>query len=288
MFSASDLVGTAKSSVMDMAALSSKWDGLSPHLIASFYVVKKNGQTWDRAEGKDGLMTVKAPLMDANIDITLNWQSPFESAGPESKAPMLMAMLQAGVLQPMVDAIMSPSEGDQKGGGDAQKKSNEFLKQFEGRTGITKLNSTQVFSGMPPVKIQATALFRAWSDPASEVEAPMNQLIEWALPKALAKDSTILSNAAEAAQGKKGYIEALMPSEAPVTIAMKYKGRLYSPLVIESVGVPISSPIDSGGNFIEMALPLTLCSLTAIDREDWANGKTGAGGLLGGALSMIF
>lgn len=267
---------SAKSGVLNMGTLSSKWDGLSPLLIASFYVVVKSGDKWGRAEGEEGFVTVKAALIDANIDIALNWQSPFESAGPESKAPMLMAMLQSGALQPLVDAMFN--KGDQKDGGgngaaEAQKKSNEFLKQFEGRTGITKLNSTQVFSGMPPMKIQATALFRAWSDPASEVEAPMNKLMEWALPKFLEKDSTIFSNAVEAAKGEKGYVEALMPSQSPVTIAMKYKGRLYSPLVIESVGVPISSPIDSGGNFIEMALPLTLSSLTAIDRTDWVNGK---------------
>ena len=69
----------------------------------------------------------------------------------------------------MVDAVM----GKAKDGGAVQQKSNDLLKQFEGRTGITKLNSTQVFTGMPPVKIQVTALLRAWRDSASEVEAPL-------------------------------------------------------------------------------------------------------------------
>jgi hypothetical protein len=50
---------------------------------------------------------------------------------------------------------------------------------------------------------------------------------------------------------------------------MKYKGVLYSPMVIESIGYPIGSPVDKNGNHVELAVPLTLCSLAAIDRSDW-------------------
>ena len=81
-----------------------------------------------------------------------------------------------------------------------------FLAQFEGRTGITKLNSTQVFNGMPPVKIQVTALFRAWRDSMKEVEAPFNKLMEWALPIELSKDGSVLARAAETAKGDMGYV----------------------------------------------------------------------------------
>ncbi len=251
--------------------LTSLWDGLSPHLIASFYEVAKTGEhTWDRIEGEGGTdpVTVLAPLTEANLEMVLNWQSPFEQSGPESRAPALMAMLQSGALQPVVDAVM----GKQKEGeGDAQSKSGEFLKQFEGRTGITKLNSTQVFNGMPPVKITVVALFRAWRNAASEVEAPFNKLMEWALPVELSEDGSVLARAVETAKGDMGYIEALMPSKSPTRIAMKYKGRVFSPLVIESIGMPLSSPVNSSGQFVQLAVPMTLCTLTALDRKDWSN-----------------
>ncbi len=248
-------------------ALTSIWDGLSPHLIATFYEVAKTGDdAWDRIEGKTDPIAVMAPLTDANLEMVLNWQSPFEQAGPESKAPALMAMLQSGALQPVVDAVMGKSKE-----GSAQQKSNEFLKQFEGRTGITKLNSTQVLNGMPPVKITVTALFRAWRDSASEVEAPFNKLMEWALPIELSKDGSVLARAAETAKGDMGYVEALMPSKAPTRVALKYKGRIFSPLVIESIGMPLNSPVDASGRFVQLAVPMTLCTLTALDRKDWSN-----------------
>ncbi|NYT68798.1 hypothetical protein [Pusillimonas noertemannii] len=245
-------------------ALSSLWDGLNPHLIASFYQVDRQGKRIDSA------ITVKAPLVEAEMEISLNWQSPFEQSGPESKAPALLAMLQSGTLQPFVDAVLGkPKEGEQASG--AQKASADFLKQFEGRTGITKLNSTQVFTGMPPVKFSVQALFRAWRDAATEVEAPFEQLMQWSLPEKLSTDGTVLPRLVESAKGETGSIEALLPSLSPVMIALQYKGRTFAPLVIESIGMPLSSPIDADGNFVELLVPMTICSLTALDKEDWAN-----------------
>ena len=260
-----------KAPSLNANTLSSLWDGLSPHLIASFYEVVKTGDdSWGRTSQSDAA-TVLAPLTEANMEMVLNWQSPFEQAGPESKAPALMAMLQSGALQPIVDVMLPGNKSGTKTEGSAQQKSNEFLKQFEGRTGITKLNSTQVFNGMPPVKITVTALFRAWRDSASEVEAPFNKLMEWALPIELSKDGSVLARAAETAKGDMGYVEALMPSKAPTRVALKYKGRIFSPLVIESIGMPLNSPVDASGRFVQLAVPMTLCTLTALDRKDWSN-----------------
>ncbi len=245
-------------------ALSSLWDGLNPNLIASFYQVDREGKRIDTT------ITVKAPLVEAEMEVSLNWQSPFENAGPESKAPALLAMLQSGALQPFVDALLNkPKEGEQASG--AQKASSDFLKQFEGRTGITKLNSTQVFTGMQPIKFSVQALFRAWRDAATEVEAPFEQLMQWALPEKLSDDGTVLPRLVGAARGETGAIEALLPSLSPVLIALQYKGRTFAPLVIESIGMPLSSPIDAGGNFVELLVPMTICSLTALDKTDWAN-----------------
>ena len=241
--------------------LSSSWDGLSPHLIASFFQCDREGKP---IEGP----IVKAPLTEAELEVSLNWQSPFEQAGPESKAPALMAMLQSGALQPFVDAVLGKPEGDANS---AQQKSADFLKQFEGRTGITKLNSMQVFTGMPPVRLQVQALFRAWLNPQSEVEAPTNQLMEWALPEGLSDDGTVLTRLVGASKGEMDAVEALMPSLSPVMIGVTYKGRTFSPMVIESIGQPLSSPVDSSGKFVEMIMPMTISSLSAIDRKDWQN-----------------
>lgn len=256
---------------MNDTTLSSLWDGLSPHLIASFYEVKKSGEGWAKTSTCDERI-VKAPLTEAHMEIALNWQSPFEQTGPESKAPALMAMLQSGALQPFVNAVMGIES--RKKDDSAQQKSNEFLSQFEGRTGITKLNSTQVFTGMPPIKIQVVALFRAWRSPMAEVEVPFDKLMEWALPIELSNDGSILARAVETIKGSKGAIEALMPSKSPTRIAMQYKGRTFSPLVIESIGMPLNSPIDKTGKYIELAVPMTLCSLTALDRRDWFESRS--------------
>ncbi len=253
--------------------LKSDWKGLSPHLLAHFFEVDNDNGVWKRTDKTDPA-TVVAPLTEASMEMALNWQSPFEQAGPETKAPALLAMLQSGALQPIIDA--TAIGGTAADGAAAQKKSGDFLKQFEGRTGITLLNSTQVFSGMAPVKFQVVAVFRAWSDPVKEVEEPVAKLMEWALPAELSKDGSVLARLAKTAKGEIGYVEALMPSRAPIRIAMKYKGRTYFPLVIESIGQPLNAPIDRNGRFVEQLIPMTLCTLTALDRGIWANFKTAA------------
>lgn len=249
--------------------MSSLWDGLSPHLLATFYEVDRDGKRPKNTED----ITVQCPIIDGNLDVALNWQSPFESSGVESKAPMLFAMLQSGALQPVVDAV----QGKGIISSSTQQKTSDTLKKFEGRTGITKLNSTQVFSGSAGAKIQCTVLFRAWRNSEIEVETPFNQLMAWALPVELAGQSTLLSRAISA-NGIDDAVDILLPSKSPVMIALKYKNRTFSPLVIESIGYPITSPIDSGGNYVELSVPLTLATLTAIGRDDWKGYREPAGG----------
>jgi hypothetical protein len=258
------------------------WDGLSPHLVASFYHVDKLddlGKSWGRREGVTDDYVVRAPLTEATMEVALNWQSPFESAGPEARASTMIAMLQSGALQIVSDTAhevigavtnaVAGGQGSNSEGG-AKQKSADFLRQFEGKTGITRLNSTQVFNGMPPTKITCTALFRAWKDAIGEVETPVSQLMRWALPQELSDDGPMLAQLMKVlTSADKTLLDAMLPSRAPLKIAMKYKGRVFMPLVIESVGVPLMSPIDRNGHYVELAVPLTLCSLAAIDRSDW-------------------
>ncbi|MDN5780530.1 MAG: hypothetical protein L0H23_00665 [Luteimonas sp.] len=260
--------------------LGSLWDGLSPHLIAKFYPVRQYTPIEGEAAGPwlavpDGPV-VAAPLTESSLDVTMNWQSPFEQSGPESSAPALMAMLQSGAIRPVLNSLDAASatvagtvglDASTNGIFDRVKSAAASV---EGRAGITRLNSTQVFSGMPPVKISVTALFRAWRDAAAEVEAPFNQLMSWALPEKLSEAGPILSRAADyTVTGAGGVADVLVPSKVPTKIGMTYKGSTYAPLVIESIGQPISSPIDSSGRFVELLVPMTLCTLTAIDAADW-------------------
>ena len=87
------------------STLSSEWTGLSRHLLATFYEVRKTDQgKWVQDDQCDP-QTVQAPLTEASMEIALNWQSPFEQAGAESKAPALLSMLQSGALQPLVTML---------------------------------------------------------------------------------------------------------------------------------------------------------------------------------------
>lgn len=261
-------VTRGQQSVNPMSELKSLWDGLNEHLIARLYEVDHRGAAM-------GGVTVLAALTeDTQLELSMNWQSPFENAGPESKAPALMAMIQSGAVQPILER-MAEMVGNVPGVGaaGAEKLRNTQLtaEGLRGRTGMTKLNSTQVFSGMPPIKIQATLLLRAWCDPGAEVEQPLDQLMKWALPRQLAPEGTMLTAAMDYASGRAdSLLDAAFPSLAPTLIGLKYKGRLYAPLVIETVSVPLGSPIDKLGRFVQLAVPVTFSTLTAWDGADWA------------------
>jgi hypothetical protein len=245
-----------------MALLSSAWDGVNPYLMAYFFESDKDGN-------QKGETLVKAPLLESNMDIALNWSSPFEEAGMQNKMPSLFNMLQSGEAQGLVDVgtslaskIVGKEKADALGA-----KASDAVADFVGKTGITKLNSIQTFQSMPPFKIQVTAFFRAWADAASEVEEPVAQLLAWALPQKLAQDGALVGGL-KAIDSGSSVMDALLPSKAPVWVGLVYKGRSYAPLVIESIGIPIGSPITPDGEYIEMSIPLTLCTLNAWDKDD--------------------
>ena len=265
------VVTKGQASANPSSYLGSLWDGLNPNLIASVFEVDHTG------------LQIEGPILraavadDAQLDVTLNWQSPFEQAGPESKAPTVMAMLQSGAIQPLLDQAGKTLEAaGMDSAGQKVRGAAISADQARGRTGMTKLNSTQVFSGMPPLKFQATLLLRAWRDPDAEVEKPLDQLMQWALPRELAPEGTLLTGAMEYARGEKTFLEAALPSLAPTLIGLTYKGRTYAPLVIESVSVPLSSPVDAFGRFVQLAIPVTFSSLAAWDRRDWLAARGGS------------
>lgn len=250
-------------------SLGSRWDGLSPTLIATFFAVKKerseNGEfiRWVRDMAQP---EVVAPLTDGNMETTLNWQSPFENVGPDQKFSSLSAMLQAGGFASVLSSLQAAFPG-LSSLNDAQNAANTL----EGRTNITKLNSTQVFSGMAPIKINVTAHFRAYQDADLEVRKPVNQLMSWALPQELAKDGPV-------AGAVGGHLQ-VFPSKVPQIIGMKYADMLIAPIVIESIPYPLTGPRTADGILAQASMQLQLATLTALDKRDWesATGKQGFG-----------
>lgn len=249
------------------SVLSSDWTGLSPHLIASFYPVKRMTSADKKSSyfvRVPGSVEVRAPITDGQMDATMNWHSPFENSGADQQFSSLSALLQTGALSPLL--IMFSDFVDKTTGGgvlsDAVRSAEASIQGLEGRTSMTKLSSTQSFTGMPPIKLSLTAHFRALRDARTEVDAPLNQLMRWALPQELAKDGPVLTLA------KLGD-PSLYPSKIPQIIGMQYANMRLLPLVIESAPYPLTGPRDRNGMLLSAQIALQLSTLSAIDARDW-------------------
>lgn len=246
--------------------LGSNWGNLSPHLLARIFVCNSKGVP-DIQE----LQGVYGAMEEGSFEATFNWQSPFENMGPETKAPALTAMLQSGALVPVLNALqaVNPSPNGTVGGvlDASADKLKAAVRELEGRTGMTKLNSRQVFTGMPPVRMNFSLVLRAIADAAKEVEAPLQRLMEWVFPQELAEEG-ILSEVLQTTRDVDSFIKALFPSYAPKLLGMTYAGRTAAPMVIESISYPLSAPKDSRGNYTELTVQVSMATLTALDRPD--------------------
>jgi hypothetical protein len=246
--------------------LGSDWGSLSPLLMARLFVCDSKG-----VADVNEYQGVYGAMEDGSLEATFNWQSPFENMGPETKAPALTAMIQSGSLVPVLNALqaVNPDPSGKIGGllDAGADKLKAAVHELEGRTGMTKLNSRQVFSGMPPVRINFSMMFRATTDAAKEVEAPLQRLMEWVFPQQLAEEG-ILSEVLQTTTNVDSFIKALFPSLTPKLLAFTYAGRTASPMVVESISYPLSGPKDSKGNFTNLTVQVSLATLTALDRPD--------------------
>lgn len=249
------------------AKLGSKWSGLNARLLADIFAVDGRG------DAVPGGAIVRAPFTDGNLEITANWQSPFEHSGAESRMPSITGMLQSGTLQSYAQDMPGVGSGDGIASRLAADVTN-FSKDAQGRSGMTKMNSTQIFSGAAPIKIPLTLHFRAFDDPETEVQAPIDQLARWALARELAPNGAIVS-AIEAFKGGQGYLKAMLPSLAPQMIGLRMAGYLFAPCVIESVSHSISGPRASDGSMLSVAVQVVLTTLTALDQADWQRARSG-------------
>lgn len=239
-------------------ALGSDWGGLSPHLLAAFFPVvrsvSEDGKSVIWSRDPNGI-EVKAPITEANLEIGLNWTSPFENTGPDQKFSSFSALLQGGYFTELLTSL------GVRLGSDAVKSLGEKAQGLEGRTNFSRLNSAQSFTGMPPLKLPLTAHFRAMKDARSEVRNPIDQLVRWALPQKLANDGPV----GEAAKGNEWFYQ----SRVPQVIGLKYADILLMPLVIENVTLPVSGQRTSDGTLAYAAVNLQLSSLAAFDANDW-------------------
>lgn len=222
-----------------------------------------------------GNVLVKAFISEPlNLNINQNWASPFENTGAESKAPALTALLQSGQAQAMVaaidalvpetlkQAIPSPLKKIIDNG---QKGLDDALETLKGRTSMTKVNSRQIYASMPPVKMNLPLYFRAWSEPITEVELAISQIIEWSLSRKIA-DKSVLQGIVES---KDISLEGLFPSLIPSFIGIRYANRSYAPFIINSVDEPLNVQRDKSLNRIYCDLNVSIESLTALDRDDF-------------------
>lgn len=247
--------------------LSSDWTGLSRHLIASFFPVRRVVEGVNvRWEREPNSTEVQAPLTDGTIDQSANWISPFENQTADAKLSSLSSMLQMGGFDAIVNSLQQFAGKDNVVGG-ALSSTGKQLATLRGKSAVTKLNSTQIFSGMPPLKITATAHFRALYDANAEVRQPMDQLMKWTLPKKLSTQG-LVGNVLDSSQ-EIGW-RTVYPSDAPQIIGMSYADSLFMPMVIEHMPQPLTSPRDIDGRMLHTSVTFTIASLTALDQKDWA------------------
>lgn len=246
--------------------LGSDWGNLSPLLLARIFVCDSKG-----VADINEYTGVYGAMEEGSFEATFNWQSPFENMGPETKAPALTALIQSGALVPVINALqaINPDPNGKIGSmlDASADKLKSAVRELEGRTGITKLNSRQVFSGMPPVRVNFSMVFRALTDAAKEVEAPLQRLMEWVFPQELAEEG-ILSEVLQTARDVDSFIKALFPSRAPKLLGLTYGGKTYSPMVVESISHSLTGPKDYRGNFTELTVQVNMATLTALDRPD--------------------
>lgn len=263
-----------------VTVLGSDWTGLSPHLIARFYPVRKlsDGSGWEQGRKKDGTtadqyvaddtIEVHAPMTEGTSEMTLNWSSPFENAGAESKAPALSAMLQSGTLTSILQGVANGGVMPETFG-KLSSQASDMSRKLEGKTGITKLNSTQIFSGMPPVKLTFTLHFRALKDEIKEVRDPILKLEEWSVSQRLSSDGLVAGGLKNGLS--QNVFDTIFPSETPQVIGIRYGDQTFLPMVIESVGKPITNPRSERGVMTSCSVQITVATLTALDRGDIRN-----------------
>lgn len=227
---------------------------LNKNLILRIWECNREGQPV-------GGMRVNMFAIEGENEIASQYTTPFEAAGAESKMPNLMGMIQSGEAVAAVGQLAGNAAGvGMDGLASGMNSLKSALEGLEGKTSLTKVNSVNIFVSTQPIRFTFTVLLRAWQDPGSEVEAPLNTLQAWVLPQHLSDQGVLAS-----VTGGNG----MFPSVAPPHIAISYGGKTFAPLFLESVTNPLVVERDSNGNRLAVQFQITLTSRAAMDANDW-------------------
>ena len=251
-----------------------QWGKLSQGLLAEIFPLKKvNTESGKFHFERDGQVSVMALLTEGQIEFSNNYTTPFESANPESRLPNLMAMIQSGQ---MLSGLAQAFGGgyfqkalEMSGMSDIIDKGAKLLESLEGRTSLTKINSTEIYVSSSPLKIPLTLVLRAWADARTEVEDPIALLESWTLPEYL-HDQSLLVGLANSGGDGGGFLNSIWPSKVPPFVGMSYAGRTYKPLLIESCSSPLVVERDENLNRLFAQVTINVTSRTALDAPEWA------------------
>lgn len=192
--------------------------------------------------------------VEGDFSVESQYSTPFENSNPEHRLPTMIGMMQAGDWVNTLDTVSSNIFGIELG--ESQK---DALNKLEGRSNLTKVNSTQIFTATQPVSLNLTILFSAWRSALTEVENQVMKLVEWGLPQKLAEESTIANLAQDLS------LESAFPSLVPPYVSVHFGGKKYVPMLIQSVNTPLVVPMDKEGNRIQVQVPVHFVSRTAWD-----------------------
>lgn len=259
--------------------------GLNPKLIASIRPVIEGNIEGGQGEQTYSVDTsqpiVAALLEDADFSIEAQYSTPFEPSNPEGRMPNLMGMIQSGQANAAYYSLFAASSdpsgfsslvadgaaavGELTGASDVLKQAETSISGLKGRSNFTKLNSRQIYTSSSSVRISATLVFQAWANAKAEVEDAINLLQQWASPAKLSEQSLLVAGVSE------GISEGMFPSIIPPLVQLQYGGKLYKPMVIESVSAPITAPMNANGDRIAVRAQVTFLSLNAWDKADILN-----------------
>ena len=260
----------------------SRWGEINKNLLAQIYTVDKHGV-------RTGKTTVECAITEGNFDLANQYSSPFaDKFNLDQKYPTLMGAIQSGVGLESLGTIAQltadvTNTAIQKVAGSDNKllaslgqsinslenqlsqafegslidsiiqKTGQKIVSLEGKSNLTKVNSTMVYVSTEPIRLQLTLFFRAWENAKLEVEKPLKQLQQWALPVKL---------------GESLLTDGLFPSIAPPFIAISHAGNTYLPLLIESMSTPLVTERDRHMNRLAASVTLSLVSRTAWDANN--------------------
>ncbi|HAV3807781.1 hypothetical protein [Acinetobacter baumannii] len=230
------------------------YGSISKHKYAEFSLCDKEGNPIA------GSPVIRALLTDGDKSIESQWQTPFENSNPELKMPMLMAGLQSGQLSQVAEQMQSNPIAQVLSKLGVQ----DAMQSVEGRTNLTKVNTTQVFLSTSSVRLNLSIFFLAFSDAKTEVEDRIMQLEAWSLPVSLSSDSTLQN----VVNDSNTTLEGLFSGVIPPFVSLTTHGKTYKPFILESVSAPIVAPIDEKGNRLSLAVNISLLSRTAWDSKD--------------------